>query len=121
LTLVEILISVAILAVGAVLIMQALARGAYALSAAHVRSQVYAFSAAKMADLELSLQQGVAPNTEGQFGVGREQIRWRVKTTLVDDEPELQLVTLIVSWRQGRHDYESSVATVQRVPVETKL
>ena len=117
LTLVEVLISVAILAVGAVLIMQALARGAYGLTVASNRSTAYAFAAAKLVDLELSAQQGTVPKTRGRFRTDRGRFEWTVHTAPLD-EPQLELIMLTVSWRQGRHAYESSYSTAQRVPLE---
>ena len=117
-TLVEVLISVAILAVGSVLIMQALARGAYALAVAAQRSTAYSFAAAKLADLELSARQGIVPNSAGRFGTGARQCEWRVDASPLDDEPQLALLTLTVGWRQGRYQYESRFSTVQRLPPE---
>ena len=120
LTLVEILVAVAILATGGVLILQALARGAYALNVAENRRWAYVFSQAKMADLDMSLKQGLEPKTHGEFRMGREQFRWDVDT-FATDEPELQLVTLTVAWRQGRHDYASQFSTLVRVEVEEEV
>ena len=112
----EILVSIVILAVGSVLILQGLVRGAYALTAAGNRSTVYAFTASKMADLELAQRQGAALDPGGHFGTGRRQFTWRVNAAPVNDDPELELVTLTVGWRQDRHPYESSVSMVRRVP-----
>ena len=120
LTLVEILVAVAILATGGVLILQALARGAYTLKVAENRRHAYIFSQAKMADLDMSLKQGLEPTTRGQFRMGREQFRWDVYTSPTE-EPELQLVTLRVAWRQGQHDYASQFSTLVRVKEEEEL
>ena len=111
----EVLISVAILSVGAVLILQALARGAYTLTLAKHRATAYAFAAAKLADLELAASQGVEPQMSGEFGPARERFTWQLEAAPLD-EPELQRVTLTVSWRQGRHRHDSSFTTVQRAP-----
>jgi prepilin-type N-terminal cleavage/methylation domain-containing protein len=73
LTLVEVLISIAILALGAGLVMQALARGAHTLVVARNRSTAYAFSAAKMTDLE-SLNGAVCQyDTAEQFRAGNQR------------------------------------------------
>ena len=101
--------------------MQALARGAYALTVASNRSTVYSFAAAKLTDLELSTRQGVAPKSSGRFGSGAGQFEWQVEASPLDDEPQLALVTLTVAWRQGRHRYESHFSTVQRLPPEAPL
>ena len=116
----EVLLSVAILAIGAVLIMQALARGAYALAVAKYRSTAYAFSEAKLADLELSASQGLIPKASGHFGAGQERFEWTVSATPLEEALPIQRVTLTVGWRQGRHPYESDFSLVQRVPPESQ-
>ena len=115
-TLVEILISVAILATGAVLILQALARGAQALSLARSRAVAYAFASAKMADVELATAQGKDVTPEGQFRAGHESFHWHLEAVPTADEPELQLVTLTVGWRQGRDAYTTNVSTMTPLP-----
>ena len=118
LTLIEVLFSLAILAVGEVLIMQALARGAHALAIAERRSTAYAFAAAKLADLEMSFQQRAEPNMSGRFGAGQGAFEWRVDSVPQDDQPKLALVTLTVDWRQGKHEYASRFSTVRRLSDE---
>jgi hypothetical protein len=116
--LIEILISVAILASASVLILQAFARGAYALAAADRRFQAYSFTTSKMADVELALQQGLLPTPEGEFRKGREMFRWRVETAPSDEDPRFERVTLIVEWSQGRQPYASEVTLLRRLPEE---
>jgi prepilin-type N-terminal cleavage/methylation domain-containing protein len=116
LTLVEILISVAILASASVLILQAFARGAYTLAAADRRFQAHSFAASKMADVELSLQQGLLPTPAGEFQKGRETFRWRVETAPSAEDPDFEHVTLIVEWSQGRQPYETQVSLLRRLP-----
>ena len=99
--------------------MQALARGAHALAAAQYRSTAYAFAAAKLADLEIGLQQRQEMKTSGRFGSGQEAFEWEVATA-PQDHPKLELVTLTVDWRQGQHRYASNFSTVRRVPEELK-
>lgn len=119
LTLIEILISVAILASASVLIMQALLRGAYMLESAKRRTTAYAFAAAKLADVELALLSGEELKTGGQFWAGREAFRWAVAMEPAPDEPDdLQLVTLTVNWRQGRHPYRETYSTIVPIPKE---
>ena len=115
-TLVELLVSVAILAATSVLIAQALIRGAYMITTAVNRLQAYEFASAKMADLELVLSRDGVPETEGQFRVGRDRFSWRVARNPSEDEPALELITLTVSWRQGPHDYETHLSHLRRVP-----
>ena len=114
LTLVEILVSVVILASAMVLIMQAFARGAQALSLARNRLRAYSFAMEKMADLELDFVQQIAPRLNGQFHRGHDLFHWRVEATAVADEPQLQWISLIVSWPQNQSVYESRVGLVIR-------
>ena len=116
LTLVEILVSVAILAAGTVLVLQALGRGAYLLTVARQRSTAYALSAAKMADLELSLRQGGEPQTKGRFGQGRDQFVWQADVSPARESPNLALVMLTVSWRQGGRDDALQTSTLVAIP-----
>ena len=115
LTLIEILISVIILASASVLMMQALAKGAYTLTVAKNRISAYAFAASKMADLELALEQGAELDPRGQFRIGRDAFQWRVEQAPFDEGPNLERVTLTVEWHQGRHDYASQVNTLRHL------
>ena len=113
-TLIEVLVSIAILASAVVLILQAFVRGAYVMALAKNRLRAYTFASAKMADVELALQHGREPDPDGRFSAGREQFRWRLDRAPADD-PQLERVTLTVSWRQGRRAYESHTATLRRL------
>ena len=116
LTLVEVLISVAILAAGAGIVLQALARGAHALAAARNRAAAYTFSASKLADLQQRLDQGEVEKTAGQFGTRAGQFDWRVDAAALAGAPDVELVTLTVAWKQGRHDYAEQFSLVHRLP-----
>ena len=113
----EVLISIAILAAGAALIMQALARGAHALALAQRRTTAYSFAASKLADLKLTAAEGKTRKTAGRFGSGQDQFDWRLEVAPLD-VPSLQTVTLTVGWRQGGQRYESRFSTVEPVPPE---
>ena len=113
---IEILISVAILATATVFILQAFARGAYALALAKNRFNAYAFASAKMADLELGFSKGVIHKPEGQFRIGKDEFQWRVEASPVVEDSQLELVTLTVGWQQGRNEYESRVSLLRRLP-----
>lgn len=114
LTLIELLLSVAILASAVTLILQALVQGASASALTRSRLSAYAFSSAKLADLELSFDHGVVPRPAGTFHANDRQFQWRVDTSPLPDDPQLELVTLTVSWPQGAHRYASRVSTVRR-------
>ena len=114
-TLIEILISVALLAFGVALILQGLARGAYALALATNRLRAYEFAGAKLADVELS---GDSGKTHGRFHMGSEEFEWTVDAAPLPDEETLELVTLTVGWQQGRREYAESASAVRRRPPE---
>ena len=117
LTLVEVLISICILAVGAVLLLQALARGAHVLAAARLRATAYAFAAAKMADIELAAHNSTQPpKTSGTFQQAGQRFEWAIQAEPLAEDPDLELVSLIVSWYQGPHRYESDVTMIRRAP-----
>jgi len=114
-TLVEILVSVAILAVGSVVLCQALARGAYAVALAKRHATAYLFSISKLADLELMLRQGPLEKTSGQFGAGRDAFVWKVDAEVSPELPQLQQLKLTVNWKQGDHIYDSELNLVRRI------
>ena len=116
LTLVEILISVAILASASVFVLQALTRGAYAVALRRNKLRAYAFASAKMADLELSAAQGTPPRKAGEFSFGRDRFQWRVDASVDPATPQCELVTLTVGWQQGRHPHESQISALLRLP-----
>ena len=116
LTLVEVLISIAILASASVLVLQALMRGAYAVALAQNKLRAYAFASAKMADLEISVTRGVVPKTDGTFGFGHDRFSWHVDTAIDPGAPQLELVTLTVEFFQGLHPYESQIGGLMRRP-----
>ena len=114
-TIVEVLLSIAILSVGAVLVMQALARGAYAVTVADARTTVYTFASAKLADLDVAFTQGSMPRTGGKFTSDGTPFQWQLDTSPVSGEPELEMATLTVQWSQAGTTRHESFSTVRRV------
>ena len=118
LTLIEILVSVAILAAGAVLIMQALLRGAYALTFAEQRFHAYTFSVGKLADVETALRTGQSLTPHGRFRMGNDQFTWQLEASPLPEDPQLELVTLTVGWGAGRQERSTRIGLLRRVPEE---
>ena len=118
LTLIEVLISVAILAGALALILQGLVRGAYALEVARNRLRAYAFSTAKMAEVELPHEPSADENAEGAVRMGRTMFGWRLSALPVADNDHLELVTLTVNWQQGQHPYAMQTSMIRRIPAE---
>lgn len=120
-TLVEILVSVAILSVGSVAVLQALGRSAAALAVAESRSQAHLFSMAKMAEVELAVRSGkrIEEATAGSFREGPRQFSWSLTAhPPPEEDPQMQSVSLIVHWDLGRRRYEYAVETAFRLPKE---
>lgn len=115
LTLIEILISIAILAFALTLILQSLGRGAYALALAGNRLRAYEFAAAKMGDLELAWRLAEEPKARGSFRMGGTLFTWSLDEQPLE-RPEMALSTLTIRWDQGRHEQASQVEAVHRVP-----
>jgi hypothetical protein len=117
-TLVEILVSVAILAAAVVLIMQALLRGAYASTLAEQRFHAYAFSVGKLADLEMALHTGQTLAPHGRFRMGNDQFTWQLETAPLPEDAQLELMTLTVGWGTGRQERSTQMGLLRRVPEE---
>ncbi len=116
-TLVEILVSVAILSVSAVLILQACARGAQALAVARTRLRAYAFMSQKLGELELAPPGQPVKEAEGSFRIGEEAFAWRLGSGRVPEDVALEVVTLTVEWRRGRTPYSAETSLVRRLPL----
>ncbi len=110
LTLIEVLISVILLAGGAVLVMQSFATGWEAMVRADDRSTAVLFAMSKLADLELASQQSrdVMERPSGTFRVGVRPFAWSVDVQSIErGEEEQHLLTLSVTWPRGRSTDEA--------------
>ncbi len=119
-TLTEVLVSVAILSVGAVAVMQALGRSAAAVEVAEARSQAHQFAVTKMAEVDLAarLGQALEEANGGSFRVGSRQFRWTLAAPVSREEPAMRPVFLTVEWELGAESYTYAVQTAFRVPPE---
>ena len=119
-TLVEVLVSVAILSVGAVAVMQALGRSAAAMTVAEARAQAHQFAVNKMAEVELAarLGQEMEESTGGSFLQGTRQFRWSLSAPLPEEGPGMRPVSLTVEWELGGESHAYTVQTAFRVPPE---
>lgn len=119
LTLIEVLVSVVILAVGAVAIAQALAKASEAQAIADDYAAANLLALSKMADVELAFRKG-EPVEDGQTGsvrLGLRSFDWQVAAAPLMDDPNTSTVTLVVNWRRGRTPYERRVDTLLRLPL----
>ncbi len=121
LTLVEVLVSVVLIAVGTVVVMQALANVAHAQLVAEDRAQAYLGAASKMAEVELAVAGGtpLPEETGGQGRLHEQPFEWSVSAVAHADDPEVRTVTFAVRWNRGRDTYRQEVSTLVRVPQES--
>ena len=115
LTLIEVLISVILLAGGTVLVMQSFATGWEAIVRADERTTAYLFALSKLADLELANQQGreLSDRINGSFRAEAKPFTWRLDA--VPDGSSIQpptQVTLSVSWPRGKSTDEAQFSVL---------
>ncbi|MBI4598496.1 MAG: prepilin-type N-terminal cleavage/methylation domain-containing protein [Candidatus Omnitrophica bacterium] len=113
-SLIEVLISVAILAAGMAVILQGLVRSAYTLSVARNRLRAYSFASAKLTEVELGIHQRAELRPEGSFRIGRETFRWQL--TVAPATPTTQEAALAVEWQQAGHPYRIHTASMMPIP-----
>ncbi|MBN1587243.1 MAG: prepilin-type N-terminal cleavage/methylation domain-containing protein [Candidatus Omnitrophica bacterium] len=115
LTLIEVLVSVVILATGAVAVTQALMRVSHAMSVAEFRTLSTQFAASKMAEVEMLVAQGeeVRPG-QGRTGFGLRSFEWTldVSETHLLDSNRLGLITLDLVWKRGSASYRQKYQTL---------
>ena len=110
--------SVVLLSMGAVFIMQALARISYAQAVAEDRRAVYLFSISKMAEVALAVEQGTLSEhgERGSFRVGPRAFSWEATAEPLADDPQGASVLLTTSWHRGSVDFSQHVTTIVRTP-----
>ena len=114
---IELLVSVVILASGAVLVMQGLAKAAQATLVIDQHEGAYLFALSKMADVEVAARAGkeLLEHEGGTFRREGQAYEWEVVTSSMDD-PQVKDVTLTVSWRAGSQAYDRRFETLVRTP-----
>ena len=113
LTLVEVLVSVAILSTGAVLLMEALARISHTQMVAEDRATATLFAASKLAEVELAFQEhrDAEEPMRGSLRIGDQAFEWHVSRSPPSDGSTVQPVVLAVAWRRGLHTFEQQWMT----------
>lgn len=134
LTLVEILVSVAVLSVAAVFLLGALGRAYSATAQTQARQEAYRFALSKMGEVERALRSAeeLEEESEGSFREGIRLFRW-VLSVVHEPAPDSgedgqpkpgpgpnrlprRRVLLTVRWEEGRHVQEQRVETVLLLP-----
>ena len=119
-TLVEVLVSVAILAVGTVVLMQALGRVSWAVLVGESERETLLFSFSKMGETEWQVQSGLElPEKEnGKFSSGGHEFFWRRTIQSDPMQPELKSADFGVTWGTGSARGEYRVETLLKQPVK---
>ncbi|MBI3322558.1 MAG: type II secretion system protein [Candidatus Omnitrophica bacterium] len=117
-TLTEVLVSIAILSVGAVAVMQALGSSAAAMSVAEARADAHRFAVTKMAEVELDVRlvRPLDENDGGSFIQGTRVYRWSLSSPVTEEEAGLRPAALAVEWELGGKPYAYTIQTAFRVP-----
>ena len=114
LTLIELLLSIAILASALAVILQGLVRSTYAMSVARNRLHAYAFITSKLAEVELAARQEKALRPEGSFRLNHDLFSWHLDDSLLS--PTIKLTSLRVEWQQADHPYSLAAAVTLPQP-----
>ncbi|MBI4313547.1 MAG: type II secretion system protein [Candidatus Omnitrophica bacterium] len=102
-TLVEVLMAVALLGIGAAFLLQSFATVSRALDVAQTQTDAYGFSVSKMEELQAAWRAGHTPDMEGSFQIHNKRFLWQAEAAA--HEPEavfspLSTLTLRVQWNQ---------------------
>lgn len=104
--------SIVILASTSVMVMQALARVAWAQAVAEQQGQVLLLSASKLTELELDLLQGTLREADsGSWQSGAQTYQWETSVSSDQKEPRLKTLTLDVRWQYRAHEEHRRFAT----------
>lgn len=119
-TLIEVLLSTVILAVGAVFVMQALANISYAHLVAEDQRSASLLAMSKMAEVELAVREGSLSEKgeRGHVRIGLQAFTWEATRAALVDDPTRVAVHLTVSWRRGDASFERQLDTILGLPLE---
>lgn len=116
LTLIEILVSIAILAGAMAVMLQAFARSASTLALAKNRLRAYHFCMTKMSELAADPARAVPEGGDGSFRVGRDRFTWQLESSLLPDDPMLAVVTLTTAWTHSGRPHAMQVSRLWPMP-----
>ena len=116
LTLIEVLVSLVILSVGAVTILQAMMRISHAQILTTYQSKASLFALSKLGDVEMAFRQGsdVKEHDGGTVRVGECAFQWELAATPLVEEPLVRVVSLAVRWRAGAQNFQRRFETQLR-------
>ena len=104
-------------------VMEALARAAYAMTLAEGYSGSHLVALAKMSDLERAARAGEAlrEHDHGRVQLGQQWFEWDSLAPPVEEPSRAQSLALTVTWNHGQKHFERHLETLVTVPKpETK-
>ena len=119
LTLIEVLVSVVMLATGTVFIMHAFASAAEAHARLERQTAAWLFAVSKIDEVALALQEGQElGDDEGTFRSGDQLFVWTVHSEPDAEDPQMLAAGITVTWQRGTDRYERQLRTTVRVPLD---
>ena len=120
-TLIEVLLSLMVISVGAVFILQALAKIAETFTIAENRIVAYRFTASKLEEIEStpSDKETFLLPQEGAFKEGNTRFNWSWTPRLVlEEDPTLAEASFTVRWKRGVWEYSHQADTLLRLSIK---
>jgi len=118
-TLIEIMISIAILSVGLILILQGLTHCLSILNISRNNLETSLLAENKMAELEIAIKQDPAAlsrYTSGQLQTGNIEFRWQINLTPDSEYEDLRQAQTTVYWKEGIRKGLSTFNTYLVIP-----
>ncbi len=114
-TLIEIMISIAILSLGLILVLQGLAKCVNILRISQSNLAATLLAEDKMAEVEIAVKQNglkaFLNDTSGVEQAGNIELDWQVRLSQDEEYEDLNKVTATVNWRDGRNRGSSIFST----------
>ena len=119
LTLVELLVTVSLLAAAAVAILPGLAVAARVARVLERRTQAYFYAFNQLSEIDTSIAMGQMPAEEddGKVDFGADRIQWRLTAAPAGSDASLRILHLDLSWPRGKGSDTYGLQTVVRVVV----
>ena len=118
-TLIEIMISIAILAVGLIFILQGLTQCLSIMRISQDNLEASLLAEDKMADTEIAIKQDKEKffkDTSGELQSGNIEFKWQVQLTPDMEYEDLYKVITTVGWKEGKRNGASIFSTYLMIP-----
>ena len=121
-TLIEIMISVAILSFSAILILQGFTHSLNILRISQNNLQATLFAEEKMAQIQIDAKNskyGFLTGLNGESQIDNIEFRWQVSITPDEEYKDLNKLLTTVSWKEGKRKGTVPVVAYLRIPIGT--